>query len=301
MQTVNKNNIFANNNVEVPLAYYESEFAHNRSWNLIGNPYPSFYDIRAMQTSAPIIVWDTYQNNYRAYSPEDDSYILNPGQAFFVQRPVDEESIIFRKEGRQTNLEVRDIEYVNHASKRAPSVAASQRSVFNVVLSNGEQTDRTRFVINESANKDYDQGRDASKFSSLVPVSQLYTIENGVRYAINERPISDGIITLGMTIATDGIYTLTLNTTVDQEVWLIDTLTGQEMLLNGDGGYTISVKAGTYDDRFELRMGNGTLTGVNNIATDAQRMGQMYDMQGRPTDATQQGIYIKDGKKVIMQ
>lgn len=301
LQTVNKNNIFANSNVEVPLAYYESEFAHNRSWNLTGNPYPSFYDIRAMQTSAPIIVWDSYQNNYRAYSPEDDSYILNPGQAFFVQRPVDEESIIFRKEGRQTNLEVRDIEYVNHASKRAPSVAASQRSVFNVVLSNGEQTDRTRFVINESANKDYDQGRDASKFSSLVPVSQLYTIENGVRYAINERPLSDGIIILGMTIATDGIYTLTLNTTVDQEVWLIDTLTGQEMLLNGDGGYTISVKAGTYDDRFELRMGNGTLTGVNNIATDAQRMGQMYDMQGRPTDATQQGIYIKDGKKVIMQ
>lgn len=299
MQTVNKNNIFANNNVEVPLAYYESEFAHNRSWNLIGNPYPSYYDIRAMQTSAPIIVWDTYQNNYRAYSPEDDSYILNPGQAFFVQRPVDEESILFLKEGRQTNLEVRDVEYgnANHAPNRAQSV--SQRSVFNVVLSNGNQSDRARFVINESAKKDYDQGRDATKFSSLERVSQLYTIENGVNMAINERPLSNGVIALGMSIATAGTYTLTLNTTVGNEIWLIDTLTGQEVLLN-DQGYTFSTGAGTYDSRFQIRLGAGVITGVNGIDADYQ-VEPMYDLQGRQTDALQKGIMIQDGKKVILK
>ena len=96
-----KNNIFANDDVEIVLNEYQSEFAHNRSWNLIGNPYPSYYDTRAMQFSAPITVWNQYSSSYEAYSPVDDSYILTPNEAFFVQRPVDQESIVFSKEGRQ--------------------------------------------------------------------------------------------------------------------------------------------------------------------------------------------------------
>ena len=303
LQTVNKNNIFISDDVEVPLAYYESEFAHNRSWNLIGNPYPCFYDIRAMQTSAPIIIWDAYQNNYRALSPQDDSYILNPGQAFFVQRPVNEESIVFLKEGRQTNLDIRYMDYNNgkYAPGRVSTTTNVERSVFNIILSNGEQSDRTRFVINQSAQKAYEQGLDASKFASLVSVSQLYTIENDVHFAINERPLSDGIITLGMTIATGGIYTLTLSTTVDQEIWLMDKFTGKEILLNGDTGYTFNTEAGTYENRFTLRLGNGTVTGVKEIATEQQKIENIYDMQGRSVDAVQKGIYIMDGKKVVFE
>ena len=36
-----KNDIFANDDVDVALAEYGAEFEHNRSWNLIGNPYPA--------------------------------------------------------------------------------------------------------------------------------------------------------------------------------------------------------------------------------------------------------------------
>ena len=299
LQTVNKNNIFANDNIETPLAYYESEFAHNRSWNLIGNPYPCFYDIRAMQTSAPITVWDTYQSNYRAYSPEDDAYILNPGQAFFVQRPVDEESIIFLKEGRQTNLTVRDIDYNNGV--RAAATKA-QRSVFNVILSNGEQADRTRFVINASATTAYEQGRDASKFASLVAVPQLYTIEDGVQFSINERPFADGKVMLGMQIVEEGTYTLKLDTNVDNEVWLIDNLTGNEVMLSDtEEGYTFSSNAGTFDNRFMLRIGNGETTGISATLNDNGEMtnDKVYDLQGRRVNNVQKGVYIKDGRKVL--
>lgn len=298
LQTVNKNNIFVNDNVEVPLAYYESEFEHNRSWNLIGNPYPCFYDIRAMQTSVPITVWDTYQNNYRAYSPQDDAYILNPGQAFFVQRPVDEESITFLKEGRQTNLTVRDVNY-NRASACAGSTV--ERSVFNIILSNDEQSDRTRFVINGSAKMDYESARDASKFMALdKPVIQLYTMNDDVRYSINERPLGEGIVKLGVQIINSGIYTINLDTKVENEVYLIDHLTGSEVRLDGNS-YSFQSKAGTFESRFSIRLGSGNLTGIKAIDNTATTNDVYYDLSGRRISEPQKGVYVKNGKKVVVK
>lgn len=303
LQTVNKNNIFANSDLEIPLAYYESEFEHNRSWNLIGNPYPCFYDIRAMRTSAPITVWDTYQNNYRAYSPEDDSYILNPGQAFFVQRPVDEESIVFLKEGRQKNLTIRDIEYGGSTNAKSLTSAKAQRSVFNVRLNNGEQGDFTRFVINPEATMQYDAARDASKFMSIEkPAAQLYTIEGDVRYAINERPLSDGNIILGMQIATEGLYTITLDTKADAEVYLVDNLLGQEVRMDGNTeGYAFQSAAGTFENRFSIRIG-GKATGIETVEnSEASASSGLYDLQGRRVSELQKGVYLKSGKKVIVK
>lgn len=300
LQTVNKNNIFANSDIEVPLAYYESEFAHNRSWNLIGNPYPCFYDIRAMQTSAPITVWDRYNGNYVAYSPADDAYILNPGQAFFVQRPVDEESIVFQKEGRQNDLTVRDIEY---SSRTRAAVFETPRSIFNVRLNAGEQGDFTRFVINQGATLQYDAARDASKFISIEnPVVQLYTIEGDVRYAINERPLDNGIIMLGMQIAADGLYTITLDTKADAEVWIIDNLLGVEVRLDGNAdGYTFQSEAGIYESRFAIRLGNNMSTGVAEIFGKQSTDSPIYDLQGRRVIEPRKGIYLKNGKKSILK
>lgn len=303
LQTVNKNNIFANSDLEIPLAYYESEFEHNRSWNLIGNPYPCFYDIRAMRTSAPITVWNTYEDNYRAYSPEDDSYILNPGQAFFVQRPVDEESIVFLKEGRQKNLTVRDIEYGGSSNAKSLTSAKAQRSVFNVRLSSGEQGDFTRFVINPEATLQYDAARDASKFMSIEkPAAQLYTIEGDVRYAINERPLSDGNIRLGMQIAAEGVYTITLDTKAEAEVYLVDNLLGQEVRMDGNTeGYAFQSAAGTFESRFSIRIG-GKATGIETVENSEASAGSgYYDLQGRAVSEPQKGVYLKSGKKVVVK
>ena len=231
----------------------------------------------------------------------DDAYILNPGQAFFVQRPVDEESIIFLKEGRQTNLTVRDVTYGNGARLMAPQNV--QRSVFNVILSNGEQADHTRFVINEKATPVYETARDASKFVSLEPVPQLYTIEDGVRFAINERPLADATISLGMQIVSEGFYTLTLDTKVENTLWLIDTLTGKEILLSGnEEGYAFHSEVGTFDSRFKLRIGNGETTGIMDNNREAiNNDGTIFDLQGRRISEPQKGVYIQNGKKTIMK
>lgn len=297
LQTVNKNNIFANGDLEVPLAYYESEFAHNRSWNLIGNPYPCFYDIRAMQTSAPITIWNNYYQNYEAFSPMDDAYILNPGQAFFVQRPVNEEKITFLKEGRQIDMTVRDIEY---GSNRAASTV--ERSVFNLILTGNDMSDRTRFVINGEAKMDYESGRDASKFMSLETQSiQLYTMLGDVRYAINERPLTDGLIELGMQVCAEGTYTITLDTKAENEVYLIDRATGTETRIDGTEGYSFYAEKGIVEGRFAIRMGDGVVTGINAIDNSQLTNDSYYNLKGQRIANPTKGLYIKNGKKMIVK
>lgn len=296
LQTTNKNNIFAKDDVKVPVNYYEAEFDHNRSWNLIGNPYPAYYDIRFMQLQAPITVWNSYNWNYEAYSPLDDAYILNPGQAFFVQAPADASSITFSADGRQNNLNVREME----AARAASNV---QRSVLNIVVSGNETTDRTRVVINANAQLGYEQDKDASKFFSLnAEAVQLYSLQQGVSFSINERPLADGTVSLGAKFGQDGMYTITLDTRADCQAVLIDHLTGTETLLNGTEGYTFYAEKGTANQRFTLRIGGAGVTGietVEGISTNGQE--NYFDLQGRRIAEPQKGLYIHNGKKVTVK
>lgn len=301
LQTVNKNNLFANEDIDISLAYYESEFEHNRSWNFIGNPFPAYYDIRAIQTSAPITVWNAYNNNYQAYSPMDDAYILNPGQAFFLQRPVDQETVTFLKDGRQIDMEVRDVEDVTGVN-RAPMIGT--RNVFNLTLSGNEMNDRTRLVINPMAQLDYEAGHDASKFMSIEGESvQLYTMQNDVLFAINERPLLDGIVELGMQFTTSGTYTMALDTKVMNEVYLIDRLNGTETRIDGTEGYTFYAEQGTIEGRFALRFGDGETTGISNLNgnLDLNSDAPIYNLNGQRVNATTRGIYIQNGKKAVVK
>lgn len=264
---VNKNLIFASDDRTITLDEYQSEFSHNRSWNFIGNPYPSYYDTRFMDFTAPITVWNMYNDSYYAYSPVDDEFILRPGEAFFVQRPVDSGTITFNADGRQVNREVRDL----FASEtKAQLFNPTLRQVFNLTLSDGEMTDRTRFVINPDAACDYEMSSDANKFmSSDASVPQLYTMEGKVQFAINERPMGDGVVMLGAYFGHKGIYTIALNTKVEgMSVVLVDKLNGKETDLMSEE-YTFSAEQGTVDNRFEIHVrtlgDQGDATGVEAV------------------------------------
>jgi len=294
----NKNNIFNSGDAVIALNEYPSEFAHNRSWNLVGNPYPCYYDTRAMNTTAPFIVWTGW--NYTAYSPVDDEYIMKPGEAFFIQCPVNVESITLLEEGRQMNALVTDNEY---NTNRAPMV--SERYVFNLTLTGDENlADQTRFVINPEAKMDYEVGRDASKFMSTVAsAAQLYTVEQGNRFAINERPVVNGIVELGLSIGTAGSYTIALKGEVAAEVYLIDRETGDEIRLDGTDGYTFVATTGTMEGRFAIRVAGGEITGISNATLTSEDVNsEVYDLQGRRlNDATRKGLYIKNGKKAVVK
>lgn len=308
--TVNRQQIFNADNRTVALEEHLAEFEHNRSWNLIGNPYPSYFDTRFLDFGAPFMVWNSYNQNYEAYSPVDDSYILAPAEAFFVQRPVDQESITFLKDGRQTDRYARTL--VEEEPASAPqriraaydsnAHTAAQRTVFNITLAkDGQQADRTRVVINEAATMQYDLSRDAAKFTGTEPaVSQIFTINGATRYAINERPLNNGQALLGLHFGTDGTYTIGLSNQPDGQVTLEDRLTGTRLQLNGTAGYSFTAKAGDSTDRFVLHF-DAVATGINAAtANEADRNDDTYTLDGRKVNnPTAPGLYIKGGKKVI--
>ena len=300
VQNAHKPMFFRSDNVEVKLDKIFSEFAHNRSWNFIGNPYPCFFDSRYMDTTSPIIVWEyqgTVNERYTAYSPLDDNYILHPGQAFFIQRPLEQESVIFDSEGRQHNLVPRD--YIPAGARRA-AAAAHPRQVFNLLL---DSLDRTRFVINEAATLDYEPGRDASKFTGLnADAALFYVVRDGVRYAIDERPLADGLVHLGLQLSKEGAYTISLGDAshlMNNEVTLIDHETGTETNLSTDA-YTFHAEVGIFDGRFTIRLGDA-LNGIQSVMTMPQQTKQIYDLQGRRISSPQKGLYIQNNKKVIIK
>lgn len=308
--TVNRQQIFNADNRTVALEEHLAEFEHNRSWNLIGNPYPSYFDTRFLDFEAPFMVWNSNNQNYEAYSPVDDSYILAPAEAFFVQRPVDQESITFLKDGRQTDRYARTL--VEEEPASAPqriraaydsnTHTAAQRTVFNITLAkDGQQADRTRVVINEAATMQYDLSRDAAKFTGTEPtVSQIFTINGATRYAINERPLNNGQALLGLHFGTDGTYTIGLSNQPDGQITLEDRLTGTKLQLNGTAGYSFTAKAGDSTDRFVLHF-DAVATGINAATTnEADRNDDTYTLDGRKVNnPTAPGLYIKGGKKVI--
>jgi hypothetical protein len=299
-ESVNRQAIFNANDRTIKLEENLGEFEHNRSWNLIGNPYPSCYDTRFMDFTSPITVWNSYNSSYTAYNPADDSYILSPGEAFFVQRPLDQESITFNKTGRQTHRYARILD-ANEASVRANAVVTS-RSVYNILLTNGESTDRTRVVINENASADYELSCDANKFmSENAQMPQIYTVNGDVRYAINERPLGNAVVELGLYIGTKGDYTILLGDNAPAGVVLEDRLNGTFTTINAVSGYTFSAAAGEQNGRFYLHFTDVTEeTGIDEVSADESNNEPVYNLNGQRIDGNSaKGIVIKNGQKIL--
>ncbi len=307
INNTNKNKVFEKESVAMPLAEYLSEFEHNRSWNLIGNPYPCYYDTRWMDFTAPITVWNRYYRRYDAYSPVDDSYILHPTQAFFVQRPIDQAAITFDKNGRQKDATVREL-----PAKAKTRAANTQRKVFNVIMSDGVAEDHTRFVLNDNASLAYELDKDASKFISEDNAAVLvYTVEDGVKYAINERPIENGTISLGFYAPADGDFTLSLNTAETSSLVLFDRETNTETSMSEE--YHFTAKAGFHTGRFTIAINEAT--GIDSIQIDNSTIAgnapcSVYTVDGQLVGtfdadnmgALPKGVYVvssKDVKRII--
>ena len=304
LDNANKNNIFAHSATEVKLQSHEAELRQNRHWNLVGNPFPCYYDTRRLDFDAPItvywayVMWDDIYTGYRAYSPIDDDYILLPGEAFFIQKPETVDAILFPTEGRQTDIAPHTLSSAGSKSFRRSPAYASQRKVFNLYLKQGEMNDRARFIINEAASADYDSRTDAAKFrSDDARTSELYTLDKGVEYAIQERPLADGIVRLGARFGKADTYTLSLETKAADRITLIDHVTRIETVLN-NGDYTFEAEAGESTDRFEIRMGD--VSGVE--SAQAAKTPRVWSENGRisiaDNDNATAEVYTADGRLV---
>ena len=133
---------------------------------------------------------------------------------------------------------------------------------------------------------------------SSVPVFyDLYTIENGTQFAINERPLGDGTVQVGIKVAADDTYTISALRNQFQSIVLVDNETGIETDLT-NASYTFQASKGSSENRFMLRIGGTVVTDVQSVNV-AQQTGQTYNLQGQRIDVPQKGLYIMNGKKVI--
>lgn len=229
----NLNAAFTPYAVTTPLSEWSSELgAPEAGWNFVGNPYPTYFDIRHMDFSAPITVWNG--STYVAYSVADDELALAPLQPFFVQCPAGTDRITFNTAGRQTTATI------NHSRMAAPrSSESALRRLVNLTLTSADGTehDRTRVVVNAGATDGYEMNCDAAKMmSSDASVAQMWTQRGGTRYAINEGPQAGGRVAVELYLPAAGEYTIAAPR-ADIGAKLYDSLTRTETLLNDGGAY----------------------------------------------------------------
>lgn len=283
------NAIFRNTAVSTPLVEYAAVESANAGWNLVGNPYPCFYDIYYMDFAAPITTWDVDNRTYKAYSAADDNFVLTPQQAFFVQKPSLVDAITFQPAGRQIN---KTIDHSALAMRRAARSQQVQRKLVDVSLTCADRTDRTRVVVNANASDDFCADNDAVKMMAYEGTPQIYTIAGADQLAVNEGVHLGGSVALGMYMPADDAYTIA----VDRDelgVKLLDYGVEVEM------PYTFSAAEGCLDDRFTLTFEAPT-TGINTVATDADADNAIYTIDGRRVNSTaQKGIYIQNHKKIV--
>ena len=305
-----KQNIFAAHEFAKSLQPNYAEESANKGWNLVGNPYLCYYNIHKLNFTAPITTTvDNYYSNwyeaqyyrsttYKAYSLVDDDYAIKPLEAFFVQCPDEINTITFPLVGRQLTAEITD---QNGAREFDFDNAKSERPLIDLALSNENYQDQTRVVFNKHASLQYETTCDASKFMSTDPgIPQFYSLDNdGTKYAINERPTVDGTVHLGVIIPTAGTYTISVSRNRDAGRVLLKDLTNGSVTDITNEAYTFTADGGTVDSRFLLVADD--VTGIRTMTTDAQYVKDAYNLAGQKVEQPTKGLYIVNGKKVVLK
>jgi len=183
-----------------------------------------------------------------------------PFEAFFIQKPLNADAITFAKEGRQHTDEMQP----RAASPRRVSRAGQNRRVLNFILADDTDTDRSRVVINEQASMNYETGKDAPKFMEPRPQKpQLFSVESGVQYAINERPMNDGQVVFSIFAPTDGEYRLSVDGDASNMV-VVDAENGNIWAL-ADGDYVFTATEGMHQARLIVSL-TGEVTAIAQVS-----------------------------------
>ncbi len=233
-------------------------------WALVGNPFPSPFDLSMPNSQNRIYVDDAsyvyestgqYTGQYRAYVNGIGNPLLAAGQGFFVRQntPTQNAVFILTGSGRVTSFGTQQ------PFRRA---AADVRPQVHVVLRQGTApADEVVVYAEAGATTGADAAYDAHKLPNPGNAS-VYAVAAGAAepLAIQGLPAltAGTVVPLGVALASTGTATLTASfghLPAGLTAYLADAVTGSRQDLSLDPTYRFTAPAGALQGRFALVFG----------------------------------------------
>jgi hypothetical protein len=266
-------------------------------FNLIGNPYPSWWDYDEFYFGAnwpatglndAIYFWDESMNQYASYvfgvSNNGGSPFVPPTQSFF-----------FELDGSEANVNLtftpnEQAHVVGQDFWKSESI-----DIVRLEVSGNGYVDQTTIKFNENAtvNRDKIDARKLHSGGQMIP--SLWTLGGDVQLSINQMPAADEV-PVYFDCQTTGTYSIEAVETSDYSILILeDKFTGEETDLLSSG-YSFEHTSGANTDRFVLHykttgIGDNTLSNVSIwsgnqkifVRTDVTAKGDItvYNMMGQ--------------------
>lgn len=252
--------VLNNGDVTITLTNGEPQsLQYNKGWNLVGNPYQAYLDLKAVRTGADAsyYIYDAESGDYVPYAVDASqntvtpSRYIHPHQGFFMYSASDNNQFSFTQSMATTEKEdgsyFRGDEQINY-----PLVNLFARS----------QAGNNDLAIIE-LNRPEIGG--ATKMSFMTNANfELSAYLDGQDYGLLFTPEGTEKVPVHFTTQEDGTYTLTWDTQngVFTSLLLVDNMTGTITDMLRSDHYTFDAKTSDYASRFYLTY---ACTGVEEV------------------------------------
>jgi len=243
-------------------------------WQLIANPYASYYQLitdagmgsEFVNTSGDVYIRTGATPETRTYatfntvsgigSPFDFTGIIAPSQSFWVQRT--QAGDIFMSEENRV-----------HDSALSSLKAARTGEVNTIRLNLNNSEDETVIAFRQGAATNFSR-MDSEKRFDGDDQSYIYTIKDGISTVINVLPLENTDISIPIGINTlDGNHTLSISGVshleIGDEVWLEDTHSGELIDMKAASDYAFSANDEVDESRFVLHLKEAVSTGIEDF------------------------------------
>ena len=258
--TITSTGRFNNADVNVPVTYTNIDSDDSKNgWNLIGNPYPSAYNLATFisDNSGTRGITAAYFWNGTNYSNTNTGSITT-AQGFFV-RTTSSGNVLFQRTARNFNLQ--------------SFLRESNSDNIQLSLTGNNFTDNTDLNLSAEANVNdgFDVVKDAYKLFTDA-VSEIYTIADSKKLGINGLVNNDlsKVIPVGVTISKLGVYTIAAaNNSNYGQLLLTDNVTGTVTDLSTQSYSFVATNTGSVENRFSLQLPAARLTAIDdNLASN---------------------------------
>lgn len=237
-------------------------------FNLIGNPYPSFLDWKAVTLPASVMptIWvrsfsgsamgfDTYNASTGAGVSSNGNTVtqyIAPMQAFWVE--VNAPSTI-----TVTNaMRYAQDQTTNGNKLKAPAVNATAQQLLRLQVTNGTNSDESIIAFNANASDAYDRYDSHKMANNEATLPEIYTLAGSDQLAINclKSLTSNEVIPLGFTTGEANTFTLKVtqadNFDADTKIILKDNVQNTERDLTDGTPYSFTSDITSSADRFSI-------------------------------------------------